>query len=82
MTLRASYIALVFSELVEEYDPPHTDTDIFYFDRASNVQKAGTVLEARYPRTTTLHREEHAIALWFTKIAKILAIKVSSCAAS
>ena len=48
-TKNALYIANIFGELVEKYDPKHTDTDIFYFDGASNVQKAGRVLEVWYP---------------------------------
>lgn len=73
-----TYIADVFSELVKQYDPKGTDTDIFYFDGAANVQKAGRILEARYPRTTTLYGGEHALALWFSKVAKIPAIRVGN----
>jgi hypothetical protein len=42
----ASYIADIFEDKVEEYDPNHTSTDLFYFDGTSNVQKAGEVLMA------------------------------------
>ena len=34
----ARYIAKIFEDKVEEYDPKHTLTDLFYFDGASNVQ--------------------------------------------
>jgi hypothetical protein len=45
----ASYIADLFEEKVMEYDPTKICTDVFYFDGASNVQKAGEVLMARFP---------------------------------
>ena len=72
----AAYIASVFIELVELYDPKHMYTDIFYFDGAGNVQKAGRVLEGRYHRTTALYGAEHALALWFAKVAKIPVVRV------
>ena len=75
-TNNCTYIAEVFTVLVREYDPKGTDTDLFYFDGAANVQKAGRMLEARFPRTTTLHGGEHNLALWFSKIAKIPVLKV------
>ena len=71
-----TYIADVFTEMVHLYDPKATDTDVFYFDGAANVQKAGKILEARFPRTTCLYGGEHALALWFSKVAKIPVIRV------
>jgi hypothetical protein len=35
------YITNLFNVIVVEYDPDKSCTDIFYFDSASNVQKAG-----------------------------------------
>ena len=75
-TKNCTYIADVFTELVREYDPNGTDADIFYFDGAANVQKAGRILEARFPRTTALYGGEHNLALWFSKVAKIPVIRV------
>ena len=40
----ATYIADIFAEKVEEYDPNHQLMNVFYFDGAANVQKAGQVL--------------------------------------
>ena len=37
----APYILGIFEEKVMEYDPNMSLTDIFFFDGASNVQKAG-----------------------------------------
>ncbi len=47
----ASYIAGMFEEKVMEYDSLKICTDVFYFDGASNVQKAGKVLMARFPHS-------------------------------
>ena len=43
----ASYIADLFAKHVEEYDPIKRNTNLFFFDGASNVQKAGKVLTAK-----------------------------------
>ena len=51
-------------------------TDVFYFDDASNVQKAGAVIEVWFPWTATYHGDEHAVALWFSDLAKVPEIKV------
>lgn len=72
----ASYIADIFEDKVEEYDPNHTLTDLFYFDGASNVQKAGQVLMAKYPRSFCYHGGEHVVSLFFTSLSKIKPIKV------
>jgi hypothetical protein len=44
------YIAELFEEKVIEYHPQRLYTDVFYFDEASNLQKAGEVLlMAKFP---------------------------------
>ena len=73
----ATYIADIFAEKVEEYDLNHQLTDVFYFDGASNVQKAGQVLMAKYPRTFCYHGGEHVVALFFTSLSKIRPIRVN-----
>jgi hypothetical protein len=73
----ALYIANLFEEKVKEYDPTTICTDVFYFDGASNVQKAGEVLMARFPRTFCFHGGEHVVSLFFSSIAKIRPVKVS-----
>jgi len=73
----ATYIADIFAEKVEEYDPNHQLTDVLYFDGASNVQKAGQVLMAKYPRTFCYHGGEHVVALFFTSLSKIRPIRVN-----
>jgi hypothetical protein len=73
----ASYIADLFKEKVMEYDPMKTCTEVFYFDGASNVQKAGEVLMARFPCSFRFHGGEHVVSLFFLSIAKIKPVKVS-----
>ena len=72
----ASYIADMFEEKVMEYDHSlKICTDVFYFDGASNVQKAGEVLMARFPCSFCFHRGEHVVSLFFSSIAKIKPVK-------
>jgi hypothetical protein len=72
----ASYIVDMFEEKVMEYDSLKICTDVFYFDEASNVQKAGEVLMARFPHSFCFHGGEHVVSLFFSSIAKIKPIKV------
>jgi len=72
----APYIADIFKDKVEEYGPTRTLIDIFYFDSASNVQKAGEVLMAKYPRTFCYHGGKHVVSLFFSSLAKIKPMKV------
>jgi hypothetical protein len=72
----ALYIANLFDQKVMEYDSLKTCNDVFYFDGASNVQKAGEVLMARFPCSFCFHRGKHVISLFFSSIAKIKPGKV------
>ncbi len=45
-----TYITEMFQEKVNEFDPMGRHTDVFFFDRAANVQKAGQVLCQTFPR--------------------------------
>jgi hypothetical protein len=72
----ASYIAHLFEEKVMEYNLLKTCTDVFYFDGASNVQKAREVLMARFPCTFCFHVGKHVVSLFFSSIAKIKPVKV------
>jgi hypothetical protein len=51
----AFYIANLFDKKVMEYNPLKTCTDVFNFDGASNTQKAGEVLMARFPCSFCFH---------------------------
>jgi len=72
----ASYIARLFEEEVIKFDPKRSCTDVFFFDGASNVQKAGQVLMAKFPRTFCFHGGEHVVSLFISSHAKIAPIKV------
>jgi hypothetical protein len=74
----ATYIADLMEDIVIKYDPEKTRTTIFWFDGASNVQKAGKILEQKFPRAYSLHGGEHVVSLFFSDISKLPAIKVSS----
>ena len=49
-------------DIVSTQSAEKNRVDIFYFDGASNVQKAGSLLEVRFPRTVTYHDGEHVVA--------------------
>ena len=71
----ARFIAELFKDHMEELfegsDEPEKlallkdTTDVFFFDGASNVQKAGQVLMVHYPRAHCLHGVEHLMAPFF-----------------
>jgi hypothetical protein len=65
-------------EVVCSFDPTKEMTDVFYFDGASNVQKAGQVLEVIFPRTYCFHGGKHVVSLFFDDLAKLAPIKVST----
>jgi len=73
----ASYIAEMFDDIVKEYNPNGTLTDAFFFYGASNVQKAGEILVAKFPHSFCFHGGEHVVSLFFSSISKIKPIKVS-----
>ncbi len=72
----ALYIANLFDEKVMEYNPLKIFTDVFYFDGASNVQKAGEVLMARFPCSFCFQGSEHVVSLFVSSNTKIKPAKV------
>ena len=72
----APYIMKVFDDAVVKYDPEKVHTDLFFVDGASNVQKGGAILCEMYPRAECYHAGEHVMALFFSDIANLRAIKV------
>jgi hypothetical protein len=72
----AKLVANLFDKKVMEYNPLKTCTDVFYFDGASNVQKAREVLMARFPCSFCFHGGKHVVSLFFSSIAKIKPVKV------
>jgi hypothetical protein len=68
----AAYIAELFVPHVLEMEQNSAKcTDLVIFDGASNVQKAGALLEARFPHITVLHGAEHVISLFYTDIFRL-----------
>jgi hypothetical protein len=74
----APFIAQLFESEVEQLDPSKTLTNVFFFDGASHVQKAGKILEAINPGAYCLHGSEHVILLFVSDISKLKPIKVRS----
>jgi hypothetical protein len=76
----APYIAEMFDKYVERLDPGKHQglTDLFFFDGASNVQKAGRILAITCKTAHCLHGAEHVISLFFSDLAKLPQIKVST----
>ena len=59
----ATFVAHYMKEVVSKYDPNLLFTDVFFFDRASNVQKGGKILEKEYPRAYALHMGVNMLCL-------------------
>ena len=51
----APYIASLFEKHLKRHDPKKEVTELVIFDGAGNVQKGGRILEAKYPRISTIH---------------------------
>ncbi len=73
-----TYILGQFQRKVDEIDVDKKLTDCFFFDGALNVQTAGAILCAMYPRTICFHGEEHVLSLFFSDLSKLKPIQVSS----
>jgi hypothetical protein len=74
----AAYLAGLCFPHLEKLDPEQKLLDLILFDGASNVQKAGQIIEAKYERATVLQGAEHVVSLFFGDIAKVNEIKVRS----
>jgi hypothetical protein len=68
----ASYISELFvPHIIEMENRVPKCTDLVIFDGASNVQKAGALLEARFPHISVIHGAEHVISLFYQDIFKL-----------
>lgn len=67
----AKYIADMFEEHIASLDPHGLHLNAILFDGASNVQKAGRAIQARYPQVSVLHGVEHVVSLFFSDVAKL-----------
>ena len=50
--------------------------DLFLFDGASNVQKAGKLMAINYPRTSCFHSAEHLISLFLGDVCKLRPVQL------
>lgn len=68
----ASYISDLFLPHITEMETlvPNC-TDLVIFDGASNVQKAGKLLEAKFPHISVIHGAEHVISLFYGDVFRL-----------
>jgi len=71
------FIANQFRPYIEQCEA-HTPNvvDLALFDGASNVQLAGQILSAHYPRISVVHGAEHVMSLFFNDLFKIPELQV------
>jgi len=71
------YIANQFHPYIVKCET-HTPkvVDLVLFDGASNVQLAGNILNAHFPRISVVHGAEHAMSLFFNDLFKIPELQV------
>jgi len=68
----AGYITELFLPHITEAEEKSPQcTDLVIFDGASNVQKAGLLLEAKFPHLSVMHGAEHVISLFYSDVFKI-----------
>lgn len=72
----AEYIRKFFKDKVEEWDPSNCLTDCFFFDGVANVQKAGEILCANFPRALCFHGVKHVLSLFFKDLSTWKSIQV------
>lgn len=73
----AEYIASIFKPHIAAFESKDPNcVDFCTFDGASNVQKAGRVLSATYPRIVCTHGAEHVISLFFQDCFKTKVLNV------
>jgi hypothetical protein len=68
----APFVASLFEPWVIKLDPLSTRVDCVFFDGASNVQKAGLLLQARFPRIHVNHCAAHCVSLFFSDLCNKL----------
>ena len=68
----AAYISELFvPHIIEMEKTTPKCTDLVIFDGASNVQKAGALLEAQFPHISVLHGAEHVVSLFYHDVFKL-----------
>ena len=71
----ARFIAGLFKPHMDRIDPEKKFFDVVFFDGASNMQNAGTILQVSHPRLFVMHGVEHVVSLFFTDIMKLDPLK-------
>ena len=74
----AAYVAELFLPHMKKLDPKKELFDFVTFDGASNVQKAGLVIQAHFPKVYVTHGAEHVCALVFEDCFKLAPLKLLS----
>ena len=68
----AAYISELFLPHITEMEEQSPKcTDLVIFDGASNVQKAGSLLEAKFPHLSVIHGAEHVISLFYSDVFQL-----------
>ena len=68
----AAYIADLFVPHIREMEKTTPKcTDLVIFDGASNVQKAGRLIQAKSPHISVLHVAEHVISLFYNDVFRL-----------
>ena len=65
-----SFVASLFEPWVAKLDPQNTHIDCVFFNSASNVQKSGRILAAKYPRIHVQTCAAHVVSLFFSDTCK------------
>jgi hypothetical protein len=71
----AGFISGLFLPHIKTIDPDKQLIDCVFFDGASNVQKAGKIIQVHYPRVMVLHGAEHVVSLLFKDLSNIQVVK-------
>ena len=66
-----TFICNLFLKHMKEIDPTKQLSHIVMFDVSLNVQLAGRLLKACYPRITVMCRVETTVSLFFNDVSKI-----------
>ena len=72
----APYIADIFLPRLTAIDKNSNITDLIFYYGSSNIQKAGKIIESRFPQVNFLHGSENCVALLFAYLSKMEDIKV------
>jgi hypothetical protein len=67
----AGFIAGLYLPQMTNIDPDKQMIDCVFFDGASNVQKAGKIMQVHYTRVMMLHGAGHIVSLFFKDLSNI-----------